>query len=285
MRGKTIAKGALRRLGTVIRPDAATRVVVLCYHSVHPTIPFRSATPAQFSDHLAWLAEHCRCVPFGDVLAARERRRDRRPIVSITFDDGYADNHEFVLPLLLDRRLSATFFVTAGFVDRDAATIDRFRRLRRTDPDLIRPLDWEQVKDIERSGMEIGAHTHSHPNLATLSGPELRFELEHSKRVIEEQLGHPVTTLAYPFGRPRVHVTATVEEAARRAGYGLAASVGERGVHPGDPPLRIPRIFASNDTVETLREKVLGSWDLIGTVRERMPLALTRAVSPADFEV
>jgi peptidoglycan/xylan/chitin deacetylase (PgdA/CDA1 family) len=285
MRGKSVVKSALRRLGSVAPPDARSRVVVLCYHSVHPALQFRSATPSQFADHLAWLRDHCSCVPFGDVPSAREGRRNGRPIVCITFDDGYADNHRYVLPLLLEHQLSATFFVTAGFIDRDRAALERFGTLRKMKPELVAPLEWRQVAEIREAGMEIGAHTYTHPNLATLAASDLRFELEHSKQVIEERLGCPVTTLAYPFGRPRIHVTAAVERAARRAGYDLAASIGERGVRPNDPPLRIPRIFVANDTVETLQEKVNGVWDLIGSVRERMPLAVARAVSRADFEV
>ena len=108
-----------------------------CYHSVHPSQQFRSATPSQFADHLAWLREHCSCVPFGGVLSAREERRHGRPIVCITFDDGYADNHRFVLPLLLEHQLSATFFVTAGFIDRDRAALERFGTLRRMEPELV----------------------------------------------------------------------------------------------------------------------------------------------------
>jgi peptidoglycan/xylan/chitin deacetylase (PgdA/CDA1 family) len=281
---KTIAKTALRRLGSAVRPDAGSRVVVLCYHSVHPSLPFRSVTPAQLSDHLAWLSERCDCIPFDDVLSAHVRGRGR-PTVAITFDDGYADNHEFALPALVERQIAATFFLTAGLVERDLGAIERFRRLRRVEAELIRPLDWAQVREMRAAGMTIGGHTHTHPNLATLPRSQLAYELQHSKEVIEDRIGQSVTMLAYPFGRPRVHVTAEVLEAARRGGYELAASVAGRGVRPTDAPLSVPRIFVANDTVETLREKVLGVWDLIGSVRERMPLAVARAVSPADFDV
>jgi peptidoglycan/xylan/chitin deacetylase (PgdA/CDA1 family) len=218
------------------------------------------------------------------VLSAHRRERGR-PIVAITFDDGYADNHEFALPALVERRIAATFFLTAGFIERDQLAIERFRRLRRIDPELIRPLEWAQVQEMSAAGMTIGAHTQTHPNLATLPPSKLAYELQHSKEVIEDRLRHSVTMLAYPFGRPRVHVTAEVLEAARRAGYEVAASVAGRGVRPADAPLSVPRIFVANDTVETLREKVLGVWDLIGSVRERMPLAVARAVSPAGFDV
>jgi peptidoglycan/xylan/chitin deacetylase (PgdA/CDA1 family) len=285
VRGAEAIKGALRLVGRAFPPDPGNRVVVFCYHSVHPSTPFRSATPDLFADHLAWLREHCECIPFSELLTAQQRTLDGRPAVSITFDDGYADNHEYALPLLAESGIRATFFLTAGLLDGDPSTLARFQHLRRMDRALIRPLEWGQVMEILEAGMEIGAHTYSHPNLARLSGPELEHELGYSKRVIEDRVGHPITMMAYPFGRPRVHVTGRVVEAARRARYDLAASISARGVKKTDHPLSIPRIFVTNDSVEVLSEKVLGLWDLIGAVREKMPLAISRVVSPADFRV
>ncbi len=272
-------------VGRASAPMYHQRVVVLCYHSIHPSLPFRSATPELFTDHLEWLREHCECVPFSRIPLARSRAGHGRPVVSVTFDDGYADNHEFALPLLIESGIPATFFVTSGFLQGDENAVETFRSLRRTDPASIKPLAWEQLEEIRDSNMEVGAHTHTHRNLARLAGPALAHEVAHSKRVIEERLGQPVTMMAYPFGRPRVHVTDSVVEAARRAGYELGASIGGRGVVRADHPLSLPRIFVASDTVDTLTEKVLGVWDPIGIAREKVPLALTRIVSPADFKV
>ncbi len=285
MRGAEAIKGALRLLSRAFPCEPGDRVVVFCYHSIHPSIPFRSATPELFSDHLTWLREHCECVPFSQLLTARQRIGDGLPIVSITFDDGYADNHEYALPLLAQHGIRATFFLTAGFLDGDEATLERLQHLRSLDREMIRPLDWSQVKEILEAGFEVGAHTYSHPNLARLSGPDLQDELGRSRRVIEDRVGRPISMMAYPFGRPRVHFTADVVSAVQRAGYDLAGAIGTRGVRETDHPLSVPRILVTNDSVEVLGEKVLGVWDLIGTVREKMPLALSRAVSPADFRV
>jgi peptidoglycan/xylan/chitin deacetylase (PgdA/CDA1 family) len=154
-----------------------------------------------------------------------------------------------------------------------------------TNRDHIRPLSWDQVKEMLETGMEVGAHTDSHPNLVRLDERGLERELGQSRHLLEDRLRRAVTMMAYPFGRPRVHFTASVESAVQRAGYDLAGAIGTRGVRKTDRPLSVPRIFVTNDSVEVLREKVLGVWDLIGIVRERMPLALSRVVSPADFRV
>ena len=284
LRAAAPIKGALKLLGRVIPHDPGRRVVVLCYHSVHPSLPFSSAAPQLFSEHLAWLRENCRCVPFSQVMAAKDGPATGQPVVSVTFDDGYADNHELALPLLVKSGIHATFFLTAGLVDGDRSTLERFRYLRNVDREMIRPLQWAQVKEMLDAGMDIGAHGYNHPNLARLSSPELEHEVADSKRIIEDQIGRGISTMAYPFGRPKVHVSAPVVEAVRGAGYEFAATTVTRGLKAGDDPLAIPRFIPTQDPVEVLREKVLGVWDLIGTLRERAPLSIAKVVSPIDFQ-
>ena len=60
---KALAKRPLLAVGRLRRPRAG-RVVVLCYHSIHPSNSFRSATPDLFDQHLAWIADTCEVVPF-----------------------------------------------------------------------------------------------------------------------------------------------------------------------------------------------------------------------------
>jgi peptidoglycan/xylan/chitin deacetylase (PgdA/CDA1 family) len=277
-------KGALKLIGRLIPHEPGRRVVVLCYHSVHPSLPYSSAAPNLFAEHLAWLVENCRCVPFSEVLAARDSPGTGQPVVAITFDDGYADNHEFALPLLVEHGIEATFFLTAGFVDRDRSTLERFRFLREVDDEMIQPLTWGQVAEMLHAGMHVGAHSYHHPNLARLAERELAYEVTHSKRIIEDRIGREISTMAYPFGRPKVHVSPPVLEAVRRAGFGFAGTTVTRGLMARDQPLAIPRFIATQNPVEVLREKVLGSWDLVGTLRERAPLTIARKVSPIDFE-
>ena len=228
-------KRTLRMIGGAFPRDPGRRVVVLCYHSVHPSLPFSSATPQLFSEHLAWLRENCRCVPFSQVLAAREGPRTNQPVVSVTFDDGYDDNHEFALPLLVKNGIHATFFITTGLIERDHHTLERFRALRNVDREMIRPLQRSQVHAMLVAGMDIGAHTFSHPNLARLTSVELADEVADPMRVIEDRIGRAVSVMAYPFGRPRVHVSAHVVEAVREAGYDFAATTVTRGLRPRRP--------------------------------------------------
>jgi peptidoglycan/xylan/chitin deacetylase (PgdA/CDA1 family) len=82
------------------------------------------------------------------------------------------------------------------------------------------PLTWEQVREMEHSGwVSFGAHTMHHPILANLSDPaEVRREVTECREVLEQHLGHPILTFAYPVGRP-AHFGADGLRSVRDAGY------------------------------------------------------------------
>ena len=62
--------------------SSSNRVIVLCYHSIHPTSPFASATPAGFEVHLQWLRDYCRVIPFSQVLDTVRTNGRRKPSVA-----------------------------------------------------------------------------------------------------------------------------------------------------------------------------------------------------------
>jgi peptidoglycan/xylan/chitin deacetylase (PgdA/CDA1 family) len=285
MRVKQALKSLARKAsGQWIAGDPRSRAVVLCYHSIHPTISFASAGPVTFGEQLDWLAAQCDIVPLEHIVRGRGlSSRPTRPVVAITFDDGYLDNYEYAFPLLQSRGLPATFFVTAGLLEKDPDVLARKQMLRRSSYDEIRPLEWAHVRAMHAGGMEIGAHTYSHPNLAVLSRSKAREELLRSRQIIEDQLGDQVRSMAYPFGKPGRHFTDETARLAEDVGYEYACAVVFRAVRASDSRFAIPRLFATRDSVAGLREKVYGAWDLIGVWQERCPLWLARIVSPEDF--
>jgi peptidoglycan/xylan/chitin deacetylase (PgdA/CDA1 family) len=258
---------------------------VLCYHSIHPRLPFASATPERFAEQLDWLRTECDVVALGTIASAAGEADGARPRVALTFDDGYADNHRYALPLLVERRLPATLFLTVGLLEGDPASLARLRELRGVAADDLQPLTWEQVLELRNAGLQIGAHTWTHPNLAHLGVEEARGELRRPKQVLEQHLCEPVTAFAYPFGKPGRHFTASTADLVAEAGYEVAVTVLFRAVRPADIPFAIPRFFVTRDDVETLRTKITGAWDWVGVCQERMPPTVARLVSPADFRV
>ena len=258
------------------------RALVLVYHRVAETRddPYGQAVrPETFARHLELLAREHPIVPLRDLV----ERRYRDGAVAITFDDGYADNLTEALPIAA--KVPITVFVTvepvldgSRFWWDEIAGIEpglraklhtrlkglpgRERRGRiatlawKDDADRGRPLTLDELRDLaSRPGVEIGAHTLSHPSLALLPAVEQERELAVAKARLEELLGRPVTLLAYPFGKPG-DVSEETERLARRAGYRAAFTTVPRRLVPTSPLFALPRLTVHEWPPEFLEQRV-----------------------------
>jgi peptidoglycan/xylan/chitin deacetylase (PgdA/CDA1 family) len=85
-------------------------------------------------------------------------------------------------------------------------------------------MDASQVRELHRAGMEIGAHTHSHPILARLDRNAARTEMATNKSLLEQIIGAPVTSFAYPNGRLGTDFTAEHGAIAAELGFTCAVT-------------------------------------------------------------
>lgn len=96
------------------------RLTILIFHRVleqpDPLFP-EEVDAARFDTICGWLADWFNVLPLGDAVARLKEGRLPARAAAITFDDGYADNHDVALPILKRRALPATFFVASGFLD------------------------------------------------------------------------------------------------------------------------------------------------------------------------
>ena len=106
----------------------------------------------------------------------------------------------------------------------------------------MRPLTWTEIRTMEESGwVSFGAHTMHHPILANLEDPaEIRREVEECRTVLEQQLGHPMRTFAYPIGKPE-HFGDTGLQAVKAAGYEWAVTTIEEANTPQSDPYLLGR--------------------------------------------
>ncbi len=116
----------------------------------------------------------------------------------ITFDDGHISNHELALPALAARGLTATFFLTVGWMGTRAGS-----------------MNWSQVKALHAAGQRIGAHGWSHALLTHCDAAALEKELRTARLTLEDRLGTSVTWMSLPGGRFNQRVLS----ACRSAGY------------------------------------------------------------------
>jgi peptidoglycan/xylan/chitin deacetylase (PgdA/CDA1 family) len=194
-----------------------------------------------FARQMRWVKSRFDVVDLAE--AQRRVAQDNdRPAVAVTFDDGYADNNDFALPLLVREKIPCTYFVTLG----NATTGEPFPH----DVALGRPLRPNTLDDLRRwadAGIEIGAHSRTHPNIGAIREPdELYDEVVAAGRELGEAIDRPIRYFAFPFGLP-ANMQPAAFDLAREAGYEAVLSAYGNYNFPGDDPFHLQRIHADDD--------------------------------------
>lgn len=207
--------------GIARAPEAsagARAVPVLMYHAVgdRPAASTYglSVTPGAFAEQMGVLHERGFTPLTTRALADAWRTGGGLPVrpVLITFDDGYEGVHRHALPLLASYGFPATVFVSTAWL--------RGRYDEGRAPDAM--LDWGQVRELASAGVEIGGHSHTHPQLDQLDGLRLGFEVRRCREIVAAELGTPPVSFAYPYG----YSSRRVRDAVRAAGFTQSVAVG-----------------------------------------------------------
>jgi peptidoglycan/xylan/chitin deacetylase (PgdA/CDA1 family) len=202
---------ALERIG-------ARRSIVLGYHGVadgrpdHDPFNLR-VSPDRFRAQLELLlSAGLRFVTVAE-LAERVRRQGAGAgLAALSFDDGMQDNHATVLPIVKEYDVPATVYVTTGLIGQPNPWL--------APESGARMMSADELRELAAAGIELGAHTVTHPDLSALDRQACLTEMVESKRALERIGGRPVLTFAYPSCR---YGPAAVE-AARDAGFVAAVT-------------------------------------------------------------
>ncbi len=276
------------------------RLSVLIFHRVlseaDPLFP-QEMHAHRFDAVCGWLARWFNVLPLDRAVEQLGAGTLPARAACITFDDGYADNHDVALPILQRHGLTATFFIATGFLDggrmwndtiietvrrsplplldlsglglglhplgavaeRQAAIAALIGQIKYRPPaervslteqlaqlaqvQLPRQLMMSsgQVQSMHRAGMQIGAHTVSHPILARLDPQQARDEIQASRDVLEHLLGERVGLFAYPNGKPGEDYSPENVELVRSLGFDAAVSTQWGTSGAGDDPFQIRR--------------------------------------------
>lgn len=249
-RGVALSGLALRDgvTGAARRALARPRVHVLCLHHL-----FEDEARG-FERLLRRLMEQHEFVGFGEAVRAivdGTGASAAKPLMTVTFDDGFASC--MVGARVMDALgVKACFYVCPSIVgERDEGKVRAFCEGRlKTLPQRF--MGWDDLGALRGRGHEVGSHTMTHPEIATLGDAEIAEELGRSREVIADRLG-VCDHFAWPFGLFR-HVTASTERIAAEAGYASVASA-ERGSHLADAAVDAGELCLRRDNVE-------GGWPL-----------------------
>lgn len=201
------------RLG--LRRLLAPRISVLLYHRVSDDARDNLTVGVeQFDRQMELISRYCQSLSIDEVLDCAAVPRTRKPLVCITFDDGYLDNYLNAAPILLRHGVPAAFFVSTGLI----GTQGRFPHdVRRGNP-VIPLMDWDHLRALHAAGFVIGSHSVSHIDCAAESAERVRSELEQSRAHLRRELGLERVIFAYPYGG-REHMTGERLELVKQAGY------------------------------------------------------------------
>lgn len=219
-------------------------VRVLFYHRVANRHPNDWTMPtATFAAQIQWLKDRFDLVSLSEAQARIAAGRNRWPTACITFDDGYSDNLSFAVPLLLKYRIPFTYFVSTDHVLRGAPFPHDVEAGQPLPPHTV-----TELRDLVTTGVEIGAHTCSHANLAAVSREQLTAEIAGSKRELETALDRGIRYFAFPYGLHE-NLSHDAFRVAYQAGYhGVCSAYGGYNF-PGDDPFHLRRFHADPEMV------------------------------------
>ena len=279
------------------------RLSILIFHRVlaRPDPLFPEEMHAErFQRICSWLRAWYNVLPLCEASKRLANASLPARALTITFDDGYADNHDVALPILQENGLTATFFVSTGFMSggrmwndtlieavrsakgdsldlsglglpelesvsmstleerrlavgqlikacrympmmqRDAATQEIARKSGGNLPSALM-MNQDQLRALHAQGMELGGHTVMHPILARLAHDEARTEIKSGKEALESTLQSPVTSFAYPNGRPGEDFTQAHADMVKELGFETAVTTAWGASRRTSDRLQLPR--------------------------------------------
>jgi peptidoglycan/xylan/chitin deacetylase (PgdA/CDA1 family) len=219
--------GTLRRI----------RVPVLMYHYVSELPPDAddirvnlTLHPEMFRAHLSYMRENgYQTISLYEINEALEHgvRLPEKPVV-LTFDDGYDDHYQVVFPLLRAYDFTGTFFIVTQFVDER------------------RPgyMGWEHIREMAAAGMDMEAHTKTHPTLDARPYDFLVYQIVGSIESLAHHTGRQPRIFSYPVGRYDSDTLAVM----RSTDVLRAVTTQPGAYHTTDNRLEMTRLRISSDT-------------------------------------
>ena len=200
---------------------------ILEYHQVtdeplDPVFEIYNVPPAEFAAQLDYLqAEGYTTITLQDFMRVvhGKGKLPEKPIV-LTFDDGYEDNYKTMLPILEAHKMTAVVYVITNEIGKAGY------------------LNLDEIKDMQRRGLEIGSHTSDHLPLTEQDKITQRRQVSESKTFLDWSGLETIYSLSYPNGE----FNSEIEKILREENY-LTAVTGEAGLNTLETnPLELYRV-------------------------------------------
>jgi peptidoglycan/xylan/chitin deacetylase (PgdA/CDA1 family) len=184
---------------------------------------------------------------FVDTSTLVEMLHGRRPMTGpcfhLSFDDGFRNIYTNAWPVLRRHGVPAIFFVPSSLVAADSEVARSYCLEITNYAGVIELVRWEELRQMQEAGIEIGSHTRTHSGFSAISADPNRLcdEIHGSKAELEEHLGRECRFISWPFGTHRYADAVSLKSVAA-AGYAACFGAFRGQIQPQvTDPLRIPR--------------------------------------------
>jgi biofilm PGA synthesis lipoprotein PgaB len=189
---------------------AGNSAVILMYHNVSDEAhPSTSVTPSIFKQHMQYLADNEFVVwPLFKTLVYLATGKPVPPkTVVLTFDDAYRSVYSEAFPVLKQKAWPFTVFVTTKYIAEGYSHY----------------MSWQQLREIQEFGGDIGNHSLSHPHMVRQYKEEtdeqwrlrLTNEVDQAQHILRQHVSKPIWAFAYPYGE----YSQKVRDLLRHLGY------------------------------------------------------------------
>jgi peptidoglycan/xylan/chitin deacetylase (PgdA/CDA1 family) len=280
------------------------RLPILVYHRVNDQRRSAMDIPTQrFREQMRYLNANCKVVPLSQIASMiRDGAVPEKNTVAVTFDDGYRDNLTRAAPILRSLGMPATVFVATGPQEYGAPlwwdvldlagtgdVVNRARmkgvshaELQATVKELLAQLpphevsttvsdlylSWDDIRAWRNLGMEVGAHTVTHPIVSKLPLDQAAAEIRESRAAIERETGCAVPLFAYPNGKTSDFSPETTRELERQ-GFAAACCTVERLNDQSSNLFELSRIVARDEPLALFAFRLAGLYPSDGVPLRR----------------
>jgi peptidoglycan/xylan/chitin deacetylase (PgdA/CDA1 family) len=198
-------------------------VLILAHHLISDRGHRMSISTETFWRQVRFLRRHYRIVSLSEAVEILRSGSVHTPTVSLTFDDGYADNFVSLRAVAEETGIPVSMFVTTGPVELHTEFQHDLSKGHRGSF----PMTWDQIRYWKARGAEFGSHTRTHVKCGFVDQVILRDEIVGSKADFESRLGVAPEFFAFPYGNRENMPAEAVKLAASAYPYFLSSFGGE----------------------------------------------------------
>jgi peptidoglycan/xylan/chitin deacetylase (PgdA/CDA1 family) len=201
------------------RRNGSFPVVILFHHLVSDRRHRMGISTEHFLKHIEFLQKYYQVVSLSEAIEMLRTNNVKAPTVVLTFDDGYRDNFINLRAIVEHTGVPVTLFVSTDHISSGA----EFEHDVSAQFGGFQPFTWDQLRQLQKQGFEIGSHTRTHFDCGSDNSIDLYSEIVGAKQDLERQLGTPIRYFSFPFGLPENISSEALKIASRTYPFFLSA--------------------------------------------------------------